>query len=206
MDGGAWCRLLSMGSQRVTTERLHFHIQRFIYKPIYLSTSVATIHLLHIDFQSMESYHFLSTSLFTFKLIFLVPQGAVIHYYNHFFYSQILSPPTPATASLRKTSLLNSLIFPQSYQCLRFFLCPFLSFHHIARNSSPLLLILFTCPWGTSSSSLLKTFIFLCVITLAVTRVCIAKAMVIPAVMYIRERWTIRKAEHRRIDAFELWC
>ena len=32
------------------------------------------------------------------------------------------------------------------------------------------------------------------------------KAMVLPVVMYGRESWTIKKAEHRRIDAFELWC
>ena len=32
------------------------------------------------------------------------------------------------------------------------------------------------------------------------------KAMVFPVVMYGCESWTIKKAEHRRIDAFELWC
>ena len=32
------------------------------------------------------------------------------------------------------------------------------------------------------------------------------KAMVVPVVMYGYESWTIKKAEHRRIDAFELWC
>ena len=37
------------------------------------------------------------------------------------------------------------------------------------------------------------------------TKVCI-KAMVFPVVMYGCESWTIKKAEHRRIDAFELWC
>ena len=37
-------------------------------------------------------------------------------------------------------------------------------------------------------------------------KVCIAKAMVFPLVMYRCESWTIKKAEHRRIDAFELWC
>ena len=37
------------------------------------------------------------------------------------------------------------------------------------------------------------------------TKVCLVKAMVFPAVMYGCERWTIKKAEHRRIDAFELW-
>ena len=34
----------------------------------------------------------------------------------------------------------------------------------------------------------------------------LVKAMVFPAVMYGRESWNIKKAEHRRIDAFELWC
>ena len=38
------------------------------------------------------------------------------------------------------------------------------------------------------------------------TKVCVAKAMVFPVVMYGCENWTIRKAEHRRIDTFELWC
>ena len=38
------------------------------------------------------------------------------------------------------------------------------------------------------------------------TKVCIVKAMVFPVVMYGCESWTIMKAEHRRIDAFELWC
>ena len=38
------------------------------------------------------------------------------------------------------------------------------------------------------------------------TKVCIVKAMVFPAVMYGRESWTIKKAKLQRIDAFELWC
>ena len=38
------------------------------------------------------------------------------------------------------------------------------------------------------------------------TKVCLVKAMVFPVVMYGCEIWTIEKAEHRRIDAFELWC
>ena len=38
------------------------------------------------------------------------------------------------------------------------------------------------------------------------TKVCLVKAMVFPVVMYGREHWSIKKAEHRRIDAFELWC
>ena len=38
------------------------------------------------------------------------------------------------------------------------------------------------------------------------TKVCIVKAMVYPVVTYECESWTIKKAEHRRIDAFELWC
>ena len=38
------------------------------------------------------------------------------------------------------------------------------------------------------------------------TKVCLVKAMVIPVVMYGCESWTIKKAEHQRIDAFELWC
>ena len=38
------------------------------------------------------------------------------------------------------------------------------------------------------------------------TKVCLVKGMVFPVVMYGCESWTIKKAEHRRIDAFELWC
>ena len=38
------------------------------------------------------------------------------------------------------------------------------------------------------------------------TKVCLVKAMVFPVVMYGCESWTIKKAEFRRIDAFELWC
>ena len=38
------------------------------------------------------------------------------------------------------------------------------------------------------------------------TKVHLVKAMVFPAVMYGCESWTIKKAERRRIDAFELWC
>ena len=37
------------------------------------------------------------------------------------------------------------------------------------------------------------------------TKVCLVKAMVFPAVMYGCESWTVKKAEHQRIDAFELW-
>ena len=37
-------------------------------------------------------------------------------------------------------------------------------------------------------------------------KVCLAKAMVFPVIMYGCEKWTIKKAESRRIDAFELWC
>ena len=38
------------------------------------------------------------------------------------------------------------------------------------------------------------------------TKVCVVKAMIFPVVMYGCESWTIKKAEHRRIDAFEMWC
>ena len=53
----------------------------------------------------------------------------------------------------------------------------------------------------TNLDSILKTR----AITLP-TKVCLVKAMVFPMVMYGCESWTIKKAEHRRIDAFELWC
>ena len=38
------------------------------------------------------------------------------------------------------------------------------------------------------------------------TKIHLVKAMVFPVVMYGYENWTIKKAEHRKIDAFELWC
>ena len=37
-------------------------------------------------------------------------------------------------------------------------------------------------------------------------KVCLVKAMVFPVTMYGCESWTVKKAEHQRIDAFELWC
>ena len=44
-------------------------------------------------------------------------------------------------------------------------------------------------------------YVFVCV-----RKVHLVKAMVLPVVMYGCESWTIKKAERRRIDAFELWC
>ena len=38
------------------------------------------------------------------------------------------------------------------------------------------------------------------------TKVHLVRAMVFPAIMYVCESWTIKKAEHQRIDTFELWC
>ena len=38
------------------------------------------------------------------------------------------------------------------------------------------------------------------------TKVRLVKAMVFPVIMYGCESWTVKKAEHQRIDAFELWC
>ena len=38
------------------------------------------------------------------------------------------------------------------------------------------------------------------------TKVCLVKGMIFPLVMYGCESWTIKKAEHQRTDAFELWC
>ena len=53
----------------------------------------------------------------------------------------------------------------------------------------------------TNSDSILKSRD----ITLS-TKVCLVKALVFPVVMYGCESWTVKNAEHRRIDAFELWC
>ena len=38
------------------------------------------------------------------------------------------------------------------------------------------------------------------------TKVSLVKAMVFPVVMYACESWTVKKAERKRIDAFEMWC
>ena len=38
------------------------------------------------------------------------------------------------------------------------------------------------------------------------TKACLVKGMVLPVVMYGHESWSIKKAEHQRTDAFELWC
>ena len=38
------------------------------------------------------------------------------------------------------------------------------------------------------------------------TKVCLVKGVVFPIVIYRCESWTVKKAEHQRIDAFELWC
>ena len=38
------------------------------------------------------------------------------------------------------------------------------------------------------------------------TKVCLVKAMVFPVIMYSCESWTVKKAERRKMDAFELWC
>ena len=58
-------------------------------------------------------------------------------------------------------------------------------------------------PWKKSYDqlSILKSG----VITLP-TKVCLVKAVVFPVIMYGCESWTIKKMEHQRIDAFELWC
>ena len=53
----------------------------------------------------------------------------------------------------------------------------------------------------TNINSILKSIDF----TLP-TEFCLVKALVFPVVMYECESWTIKKTEHRRIDAFELWC
>ena len=53
----------------------------------------------------------------------------------------------------------------------------------------------------TNLDSILK-----CRDTTLLTKVCLVKAMAFPVVMYGCENWTIKKAEHRKIGAFELWC
>ena len=62
-----------------------------------------------------------------------------------------------------------------------------------------------TLEWVAISFSNLDSILKSRDITLP-TKVCLVKAMVFPVVMYGCENWMIKKAEHRRIDAFELWC
>ena len=59
--------------------------------------------------------------------------------------------------------------------------------------------------WVAIAFSMLDSILKSRDITLS-TKVCLVKAMVFPVVMYGCERWTIKKAECQRIDAFELWC
>ena len=59
--------------------------------------------------------------------------------------------------------------------------------------------------WATREATNLDSILKSRDITLP-TKVHLVKAMVFPVVMYGCESWTIKKAEHRRIDAFELWC
>ena len=59
-------------------------------------------------------------------------------------------------------------------------------------------------PWGRKESGTIERIHFTS-LTLP-TKVRLVKAMVFPLVMYGCESWTVKKDEHRRIDAFELWC
>ena len=51
-----------------------------------------------------------------------------------------------------------------------------------------------------------KHFAFITLLIFPNKAVHIGKAMVLPVVMYKCQSWTIKKAEHRRVEAFELWC
>ena len=59
------------------------------------------------------------------------------------------------------------------------------------------------CPWGRKESDMTERLYFYFTLP---TKVHLVKAMVFPVVMYGCESWTIKNAEGRRIDAFELWC
>ena len=63
----------------------------------------------------------------------------------------------------------------------------------------------YTCNLGRKVMTNLDSILKSRDITLP-TKVHLVKAMVFPVVMYRCESWTVKKAEHRRIDAFELWC
>ena len=61
-------------------------------------------------------------------------------------------------------------------------------------------------PWKESYDQLIKKPILKSIDITLSTKVHLVKAMVFPVVMYGCETWVIKKAEHQRIDAFELWC
>ena len=77
--------------------------------------------------------------------------------------------------------------------------------HHSSKASvlwcSPFFTVQLSHPYMTNLDSILKSRD----ITLP-TKVRLVKTMVFPVVMYGCESWTVKKAEHQRIDAFELWC
>ena len=63
--------------------------------------------------------------------------------------------------------------------------------------------------WRAAGPGIAKSWTQLCNFTFTFTlptKVCLVKAMVFPVVMYGCESWTIKKAEGRSIDGFELWC
>ena len=99
-------------------------------------------------------------------------------------------------ARVRRAQLLNHHQLPQdSHSCKCFILCI------NSMNSYFTLEILNLTFIQTILDSILKSRD----ITLP-TKVHLFKSMVFPVVMYGCESWTIKKAVHRRIDAFELWC
>ena len=59
---------------------------------------------------------------------------------------------------------------------------------------------------GRKAMTNLDTILKLSTDVTLLTKVCLVKAMVFPVVIYGYESWTIKKAEHQRIDAFGLWC
>ena len=61
------------------------------------------------------------------------------------------------------------------------------------------------CSWGRKAMTNLDSILKNRDIT-SPTKVRLVKAMVFPMVMYGCESWTIKKAEHQRVDAFEMWC
>ena len=85
------------------------------------------------------------------------------------------------------------------------------------RSNSHMMIYMFQCySLKSSHPHLLPQSLTVCALHLCLfcylrditlpTKVHLVKAMIFPVVMYGCESWTIKKAEHRRIDAFELWC
>ena len=111
----------------------------------------------------------------------------------HFFFLQpTVNPPYQETTLISLYPVIPLLLCPSVN--IQFFLT-FPMSHEIKR------LLLLRRKFMTNLDSILKSRDII-----LPTKVCLVKVFVFPVVMYECESWTVKKAEHWRIDAFELWC